>query len=179
MHLGREGPDLLLRRHHGAANTHLLLLTRGMTVGCSVVMAGLLAVTSSHLSTEPITTTEPPSLLCGWSCCQGAMGLGSAFPCMAAIVQAKTAAETIFHTIKRTPVIDSASKEGTVLTEAKGEIELKVREEAGRVRGSHPAPHTTVLSLSATAKGAVLAQRAPCVLPLLLRGWPMMWSRRT
>lgn len=47
----------------------------------------------------------------------GAMGLGSAFPCIAAIMQGKAAAETIYHVIDRVPAIDSASKEGRVLNQ--------------------------------------------------------------
>lgn len=54
------------------------------------------------------------------------MGLGSAFPCLSSIVQGKAAAERIVYTITRTPLIDSASDQGTKLASAKGEIELKV-----------------------------------------------------
>lgn len=50
-----------------------------------------------------------------FSVIMGAMGLGSAFPCIAAIMQGKAAAETINHVIDRVPAIDSLSKEGLML----------------------------------------------------------------
>ncbi len=58
----------------------------------------------------------------------GAMGLGSAFPCIAAIAQGKSAAETIFHVIDRQPAIDAYSTAGRQLIqeeEVKGRIELQ------------------------------------------------------
>jgi ATP-binding cassette subfamily B (MDR/TAP) protein 1 len=50
-----------------------------------------------------------------FSVIMGAMGLGSAFPCIAAIMQGKAAAETILYVIDRVPAIDSASEQGRQL----------------------------------------------------------------
>jgi ATP-binding cassette subfamily B (MDR/TAP) protein 1 len=57
----------------------------------------------------------------------GAMGLGSSFPCIASIVQGRSAAATIFHVIERVPPIDAYSTEGRVLApaEVRGKIELR------------------------------------------------------
>jgi len=57
----------------------------------------------------------------------GAMGLGSAFPCIASIVQGRSAAATIFHVIERVPAIDAYSKEGRVLApaEVRGQMQLR------------------------------------------------------
>lgn len=51
-------------------------------------------------------------LSCLFAVIMGAMGLGSAFPCLASIAQGKAAAETIFTVINRIPAIDSASEQG-------------------------------------------------------------------
>ena len=55
----------------------------------------------------------------------GAMGLGSAFPCITSVVQGKAAAAQIFAVINRVPSIDSYATDGKKLTDVKGEIELK------------------------------------------------------
>ncbi len=63
-----------------------------------------------HSSPAASLVTDPPSRTD--TVIMGAMGLGSAFPCIAAIMQGKAAAESILYVIDRVPPIDSGSEQG-------------------------------------------------------------------